>query len=260
MKSTAVVERLRLVVAYDGRPFAGWQSQANARGVQDCLESAFEKITGTHLTVHGSGRTDSGVHATGQIAHVDVPAGKHTAAVWQAALNANLPLEIRVMRVTRVPGGRTGFHARYDAAGKIYTYRIWNGPFLPPLEINRAWLMPSPMDPAAFAAAAQILTGTHDFASFAASRGREEPDTVRTIHSIRVQRRGGLYTVRFHGTGFLYKMVRLLTGTMVRIAIGRMTLEDLASYLAKPAQPKAHHAAPPEGLYLTRVFYPRRKA
>lgn len=245
-------ERLKLLIAYDGRPFRGWQSQATGDAVQDHLETAFARIMGYPVNVHGSGRTDAGVHALGQVAHVDVPKEKMSLDKWQAAINANLPFEIRVLRVRRTA---RDFHARFDATGKIYTYRIWNAPFLHPLEIGRAWHFPSEFDHGALGKAAKLLEGTHDFAAFAANRGKVEPDTVRTIHQIRLRKQGSLVTLRFHGNGFLYKMVRLLTGSLVRCAQGRQKPEWLVTLLASAGSQKSQFAAPADGLYLTRVLY-----
>jgi tRNA pseudouridine38-40 synthase len=235
-------ERLRLLVAYDGRGFAGWQSQARRDGVQDALEAALVKITGEDIRVHGSGRTDA-------------PSGKFEPKVWVAALNANLPPLVRVLRVRRVPGGREGFHARFDARGKRYEYRIWNEPWLHPLEIGRAWHVFQPLDFAALRKAAQLFLGKHDFAGFAANRGHEVTDTVRTISRADVKRRGKLITLTFEGDGFLYKMVRLLTGTLARVAQGKAGPEMIQELLAAKTKKKTQFAAPPDGLYLVKVFY-----
>lgn len=252
-------ERLRLTIAYDGRPFRGWQSQAGRDAVQDHLERAFEKLCGARIVVHGSGRTDAGVHALGQVAHADVPAGRLPLAGWPAAINANLPAEIRVMRLARA---KADFHARFDAVGKAYAYRIWNGPALQPLELGRAWLLPGELDPALLRDAAKALEGTHDFASFSAHRAaprhrRPGEDTVRTLHSIRIVRRGPLLTLRFHGSGFLYRMVRLLTGSMARVAQRRAGIAWLEELLQSKGAAKTSFAAPAEGLCLERVFYRR---
>ena len=245
-------ERLKLLLAYDGRPFRGWQSQATGDAVQDHLDRAFAKILGQRVPTHGSGRTDAGVHALGQVAHADVPRGRHTPATWLSALNANLPPEIRILRVTRA---RTGFHARFDARRKIYTYRIWNAPTLHPLELGRAWHVHGEIDLARLRECAAMLTGTRDFASFAANRRKPEPNTVRTIHRIVIARRGELLTLRFEGGGFLYKMVRLLTGTLIRCAQHRAEPQWIADLLAARGRVKTHFAAPADGLYLTRVIY-----
>jgi len=249
---SVAARRLRLLIAYDGRPFRGWQSQASGDAVQDHLERAFAKICGSRVVVHGSGRTDAGVHALGQVGHADVPASRLTPATWLGALNANLPREIRVLKTQPAP---PGFHAQHSARGKIYAYRIWNAAILPPLELGRAWLVPGALDPSAIEEGARLLTGTHDFAGFAANRGHIVPDTVRTIREIRFTRRGALMTLRFEGSGFLYKMVRLLTGTLVRCGEGEFPLSRIAEVLAGKGAVKTSFAAPAEGLYLVRVLY-----
>lgn len=246
--------RLRLLIAYDGRPFRGWQSQATKDAVQDHLESAFERTIGEKVSVQGSGRTDAGVHALAQIAHADVPQERLAVEAWRGALNNFLPVEIRVLRVTRAS---PEFHARFDARGKIYTYRIWNETYQHPLEIGRAWHMPSALNLEVLRAGTELLLGKHDFAGFAANRstGYTADDTRRTIHRIALTQRGALLTLRFEGDGFLYKMIRLLTGTLVRCAQGRAELDFIRDLLAAEGRRKTSFAAPAEGLYLTRVLY-----
>jgi len=248
-------ERLKLTIAYDGRPFSGWQSQADANGVQDHIEAAFLAVAGIRLRIHGSGRTDAGVHATGQIAHADVPRGKLAPATWQAALNANLPHGIRVIRASHVRGGDDGFHARFSAKGKRYIYRIWNAPYMHPIEIGRAWHVPRELNRALLREAAALLVGHHDFARFTARRGQKATDTVRTIRRMAVGTRGPLITLTVEGDGFLYKMVRLLTGTMVRVAEGRAPLSFIRDLLSTRVRARTHFMAVAEGLYLARVWY-----
>jgi tRNA pseudouridine38-40 synthase len=242
--------RLKLLIAYDGRPFRGWQSQAGGGTVQDHLESALAALCGKRIPVHGSGRTDTGVHALAQCAHADVERPRFKPSGWIPALNAHLPREIRVMKCVRVPAG---FHARFSARGKVYTYRIWNHPVHPPLELGRSWHLPGMLDLRALQAGAEPLTGTHDFAAFAANRGTPARDTVRTIHAIKIRKRGPLITLRFEGDGFLYKMVRLITGTLVRCGQHRSEPDWIVNLLA--GKTKTSFAAPAEGLYLTRVVY-----
>ncbi len=245
-------ERLKLTIAYDGRRFRGWQSQASDDAVQDHLERALKKLVGERVVVHGAGRTDAGVHALGQIAHADVPAGKFPLRTWLLAINASLPPEVRVIRVQKAAAN---FHARFDAAGKIYAYRLWTGPVLHPLEIGRAWHVPVPLDFEVLRAGCELLSGTHDYAGFIVNRGQIEKDTVRTIHAIRISRRGPLVTLRFEGTGFLYKMVRVLVGSLVRCAQMKSPIEWLATTLKTKGAAKSHFTAPAEGLYLERVLY-----
>jgi tRNA pseudouridine38-40 synthase len=243
--------RLKLIIAYDGGPFAGWQSQSHRNTVQDQLERAFERVTGEAVRVHGAGRTDAGVHALAQCAHADVlkflPADR-----WIKALNALLPSAIRVLRCRYVS---QDFHARFSANGKIYRYRIWNAPVLPPFEYRRAWHVARPLNLNVMKSAAKYFVGTHDFAGFAANRGKPEPSTVRTINSARVRKKGPCVTIEFDGDGFLYKMVRLMVGAQVKCALGKMDVEDIKVRL-KPNQPSsARFAAPAQGLSLVRVRY-----
>ena len=244
-------ERLKLTVAYDGRPFSGWQSQPNRNGIQDYMKHAFAEILARPVNLHGAGRTDAGVHAFAQVAHVDVPCGKYALQTWTAALNAHLPGEIRVLKCTRA---HKGFHAQYSAVGKVYTYRIWNDPIHHPLEIGRSWHVAHPLDLEVFLAARSRLIGTHDFASFAANRGIAE-ETTRKIYHIRIKRRRELLTLEFAANGFLYRMVRMLTGSMTKVASGRKPLDWIDQLLGEPGKQKANTIAPPQGLYLLKVIY-----
>jgi len=176
--------RLKLIIAYDGRGFAGWQSQSHRNTIQDHIERAFERIGGKAVRVHGAGRTDAGVHALAQCAHVDVTDGDFTAARWTEALNALLPPAIRVLRCRYIS---RDFHARLSAKGKLYRYRIWSSPVLTPFEYGRAWHVATPFDLDVMKRAAKHFVGTHDFASFAANRGTREQSTIRTIHAVRVR-------------------------------------------------------------------------
>jgi tRNA pseudouridine38-40 synthase len=243
--------RLKLIVAYDGAPFAGWQSQSHSNTVQDHLDRAFERVTGTPARVHGAGRTDAGVHALAQCVHVDVLKSLPTDR-WIKALNALLPSAIRVFRCRYVSND---FHARLSAKGKIYRYRIWTAPVLPPFEYRRAWHIPRPLDLTVVKTAAKHFVGTHDFGGFAANRGKAERSTVRTINSVSVRQRGPCVLIEFDGNGFLYKMVRLMVGALVKCARGKMRIEEIASRLESDAPETGRFTAPAEGLYLVRVRY-----
>ena len=243
--------RLKLTVAYDGAPFAGWQSQSHRNTVQDHLERAFKRVSGEVVRVHGAGRTDSGVHAFAQCAHADVskflPADR-----WIRALNSLLPPTLRVVRCRYVSND---FHARLSAKGKIYRYQIWTAPTLPPFEYRRAWHIAQPLDLKILKSAARHFVGTHDFAAFAANRGKPEANTIRTINSVRVRQKGPCITIEFDGDGFLYKMVRLIVGALVKCALGKMHVEEIISRLRSGKIESARFAAPSEGLYLVRVRY-----
>lgn len=242
--------RLRLIIAYDGKAYSGWQSQRSANTIQDILEKALRKVAGRHVAVHGAGRTDAGVHALGQCAHADVFATM-TPVEWQRALNANLPPTIRVMKSSRAA---PSFHARFSAKGKVYRYLIRNGPILPPQEFGRVWHVPQVLKLDTLREALAQLVGRHDFRAFSAHRGRPSGDTIRTIQKVSLGHRGELVTLTFQGDGFLYKTVRMLTAAVVRVAQSRDTLESFESCL-KTGTPKSNHVAPPDGLTLMRVLY-----
>ncbi|HEY1581980.1 MAG TPA: tRNA pseudouridine(38-40) synthase TruA [Chthoniobacterales bacterium] len=245
--------RLKLVVAYDGTGFSGWQIQARADTIQERIEAAFLQVVGEDIRVHGAGRTDAGVHALGQCAHVDL-ATKLTPTVLLAALNASLLPAIRIMRCQFV--ART-FHARFDARGKIYRYAIATAPVFSPFEFNRAWHVSGALDHDLLRKCAEEFPGTHDFAGFAANRGQPVESTTRTIRKVRVQRASKRTTIEFEGDGFLYKMVRLMAGAIVRCALGKTTFDEVRTRLhdATPGPERNRFVAPAEGLTLVRVLY-----
>lgn len=252
--------RIHFTCAYDGSPWAGWQSQAGGGTIQDTLESAFAVILRAPLRIAASGRTDAGVHAHEQHFHADVPdTCRMTPVNWLAALNAHLPSSIRIMSAGVA---EADFHARFSAVGKVYEYLISTAPVLSPFDYNRVWHCPHGLCVDTLAAALRVYEGEHDFRRFAAKRGNEpaEPPAdyfVRTIYSATVQAEqgGALLRLRYHGDGFMYRMVRLLTGTAHKVAAGKMSLAALESMLADPLGEKTRHCAPAAGLYLHRVFY-----
>jgi tRNA pseudouridine38-40 synthase len=246
--------RLKLIVSYDGAGFAGWQSQANGNTIQDRLEEAFEQICSEPLRVHGAGRTDAGVHALAQCAHVDLPARRYQPDRWVSALNGVLPPAIRIMRCRFVS---EKFHARFSAKGKTYRYRIWNAPVMPPLVNGRAWHVTKPLDFDRMKSAAQEFCGRHDFAAFAANRGTPETDTVRTIRAVRLRRAGVCFAIEFDGEGFLYKMVRMMIATIIQAGAGFSSPQEIRARLESPRKQNPHRrmAAPADGLFLVRVRY-----
>ena len=244
--------RLKLIVAYDGSQFAGWQSQSHRNTIQDHLERAFERVSGKRVRLHGAGRTDAAVHALAQCAHVDLADDSLLALRWTRALNSLLPPTIRVLRCGYVP---KHFHARFSAKGKIYRYRIWSAAVLPPLEFGRVWHVAAPLDFEILKAAANYFVGTHNFTGFAASRGKPSKNSVRAINSVRVRRSGPRVTIELDGDGFLYKMVRLIVGSLVHCALGKLPIEEITDRLASGRTDHARFAAPAEGLFLVRVRY-----
>lgn len=259
--ASSSTRRLKLTIAYDGASWLGWQTLPSGLTVQDQMEAAFEKIAGSPVRVHGSGRTDAGVHAVGQVAHGDVPnESRLTCPDWTRALNAVLPRSIRVMRTEFV---HADFHARYDAKAKLYRYRIWRGDVMSPFEAGRAWHVYGPLDMDAMRRCAGLLPGRHDFSRLSANRGstsdekrRESPeDVIRTLYRAEVLEGKNGLTLEFEGDGFLYRMVRLIVGSLVHVARGRDSEAWFASLLAAPEGVKSHHMAPADGLYLAGVKY-----
>lgn len=246
--------RLKLIVSYNGAPFSGWQSQPDGDGIQDHLEKAFAQIGGGDIRVHGAGRTDAGVHALAQCAHVDLSSKRYGLGRWRSALNGVLPPAIRVMRCEFVAAS---FHARFSATAKIYRYRIWNGEVLPPLEHGRAWLVREPLHLSSMSRAALFFLGRHDFASFAANRGSPVSDTVRTLRRLQLRQAGRLISVEMEGDGFLYKMARMIVGALVGVGRRKLTADAIQLRLNRSGKKNSQSrpVAPANGLFLVRVRY-----
>lgn len=244
--------RLKLTLAYDGAGFRGWQSQSGGGAVQDILQESMTRLAGgKKISVQGSGRTDAGVHAIGQVAHADVPETRGDPHFWLHALNSVLPPQIRVLRCNRAD---KSFHARYSASGKTYEYLLWTAPILPPHWAGRCWHVRN-VDIPALRRAAKTVTGRHNFAGFSANRGTPVADTHRHLRRLKVTTEGPLVRLRFEGDGFLYKMVRMLAAAMVRVAQGKFSAEDLRARLAGHGGEMPREVAPADGLYLVRVRY-----
>jgi tRNA pseudouridine38-40 synthase len=246
-----MVARTKLTVAYLGGGFSGWQRQDRGRTVQGELESILTKLFGPQrIVVVGAGRTDAGVHATAQAAHVDLPGGIPP-AVLPRLLNARLAGDVRVRSATRAADG---FHAISSALGKHYSYRIrWSEPDLPWQGLRSA-VLPPPSDPALFDRACQHLLGRHDWASFTVpyTDGRS---TVRTIFRVQpVWRRSGL-DLHVFGGGFLRYQVRRMVGALHDVGRGKLTIDDLNDLLESPSPGAPLQTAPARGLTLERVYY-----
>jgi tRNA pseudouridine38-40 synthase len=250
--------KFKLTIAYDGAQYAGWQVQKVGLGVQQRVEEALQKIFPGVRRIHSSSRTDTGVHALGMVAHVEIPRAefKMTAAKLALAINAHLPADIRVMSAVRCPAT---FHARFDATGKQYRYFVWNHPAMNPLQRHQAWHVPRPLDWPAMRQAARCFVGRHDFKSFAANREYEMETTVRTLTRCDLRRSGSLLTFTIEGEGFLYKMCRGIVGTLVQVGQGKIDGGDLKKILAHRDRRVAGMTAPAHGLVLWQVFYRRRK-
>jgi tRNA pseudouridine38-40 synthase len=240
-----------LTIAYRGTAFAGWQRQGEKRTVQGCLEDALEKLWQTRISLQGSGRTDTGVHALGQIASFNAPR-LHTAAVLLRALNANLPRDVRVMKCRLVS---PAFHARFDARGKTYRYLVLNALVQDPFTLDTHWHVPRELDLPAMRRAARMLVGEHDFASFTSNPGYERESTVRQMRRVSVARDGRQLVFHFTADGFLYRMVRNLVGALVKVGKGKITAEEFGAILVARKRSAAPETAPACGLYLVQVRY-----
>jgi len=242
----------KLTLAYQGQDFFGWQRQDPHPTVQLALETALKKIFGKSFHVAGSGRTDRGVHALGQVASCRLPP-THPPETLLRALNFHLPPGVRVLSVQKAAAK---FHARFSAKGKTYLYRIANEPFLHPMEIGRAWHVPRPLNLKATRQAARLFLGKQDFASFTSNPGYQRESTIRRLRSIRITRKpGSVLEFTFDGDGFLYRMVRNLVGALVKVGHDRLKVSDLKKILAARSRSTAPPTAPAEGLYLLKVRY-----
>jgi tRNA pseudouridine38-40 synthase len=247
------MRNLKITLQYDGTNYVGWQRQAAGTSIQGLLEDALEPIAGTHVTVHGAGRTDAGVHALAQIASVSFPCA-HESSVLARALNAVLPLDVRVLSVADMPAD---FHARFDAVGKTYEYRIVNAPIVSPFLVRYVWHVPNQLDINAMKSAAAHLVGAHDFSAFQ-SGGSDVASSQRTIHAIDWEGAHGHdvpLVIRLRGDGFLRHMVRNIVGTLVDIGVGRWGAERMTEILASRDRSQAGTTAPAHGLFLVRVEY-----
>lgn len=250
--------KLRLTLAYDGTRYAGWQVQKTGPGVQERVEQALARLFASRPRVHSSSRTDSGVHALGLVAHVEIPKAefKMRPAKLRLALNAFLPEDIRVLEVRRC---RADFHARFHATGKQYRYFVWNHPAMNPLLRHLAWHVPQKLNLQAMRAAAKLFVGTHDFRSFANERGYEPKSTVRTLWRCDLRRSGPLLTFIVEADGFLYKMCRSIVGSLVQVGRGRFAVSDIQRMLEARDRRAAGMTAPAHGLVLWKVFYQKRR-
>jgi tRNA pseudouridine38-40 synthase len=250
-EKTTAAQRWKCVCAYDGRDFSGWQSQPDGRAVQDVIERRLRVIFGRGVRVHGSGRTDAGVHALGQVFHFDA-AWKHGPAKLLAALRGGLPPALQARSMRPAP---PGFHARFSATGKIYFYQLHVGgpadPFLHPY----CWSLPQRLDVATMRTAARCLLGRHDFRAYAAFSGTAVADTARHLRRLEVTGRGSRLRITAEADGFLYKMVRSLAGALVAVGQGKLTPAQIAAILRSGRRTSFVQTAPAQGLFLARVLY-----
>ena len=245
------MRNVRILVAYDGSTFFGWQRQDGFESVQEALEEAVLGATGQSVVVHGAGRTDTGVHALGMVASFHVDTGLDDDRL-RHAVNAHLPASVVVRRLESCPDD---FHPRFDASGKRYLYLCLCARFRPPFLREHAHWIRTPLDAGRMRRAAKLLEGRHDFAAFG-NAGSVRKTTVRCVRRVRLIARRERFALIVDGDGFLYNMVRTIAGTLIAVGEGRMSVEGVASALASRQRARAGPTAPARGLYLLRVNYP----
>jgi tRNA pseudouridine38-40 synthase len=247
--------RWKCVCAYDGGAFSGWQSQANGNAVQDVIETRLNAIFGHQIRVHGSGRTDAGVHAFAQVFHFDAT-WPHGAEKLAAALRFGLSRALQIISVR--PTGPQ-FHARFSAVGKCYEYRIHLGD-ASPFQRPYCWSLYRPLDVQAMQSVAAVLQGQHDFRAFTVLNGPARENTVRNLTRMQVARSGRRVRIIAEANGFLYKMVRSLVGVLVAVGESRLGEERVRALLQSAVRTPEVQTAPPEGLFLKKVFYARARS
>lgn len=245
------MRNLKITLAYDGTDFCGWQIQPNLPTIQGLLEQILAGIEGSPVKVHGSGRTDAGVHALAQVAsfHLSNPIPTEN---LRKAMNRLLPETVRVLQVEEAAAE---FHARYSARAKTYEYRIWREEICPPPLSRFVFPFPYPLDEGRMQQAAPRLCGTRDFRSLAANGGEPVESTVRTVFSATLERDGGQLTFRVRGNGFLHHMVRNAVGTLLEVGRGNLTPPDIDRLLDAKNRSAAGPTAPARGLFLVSVEY-----
>lgn len=246
--------RFKLTIAYDGTRYFGWQVQKGKMTVQQRVEEALRELFPSLKRVHSSSRTDTGVHAMGMVAHVDISEAECRMDVRKLllAVNSFLPLDIRIVAIKRV---KEDFHARFDAKGKQYLYLIWNHVAMNPLLLNRAWHVPVPLDLERMQKAAKLFVGKKDFKSFASTHEYKMESTVRRLTRCDVRKEGFTWKLIIEGEGFLYKMCRGIVGTLERVGQGKMTQAQIRRIFRERDRRVAGMNAPACGLTLWRVYY-----
>ena len=243
--------RYKLILEYDGTGLVGWQRQASGVSVQQVLETAVERFCGVALTVHGAGRTDAGVHALAQVAHVDLPRDASPDVVRNALNHHAKPAAVAVLAVERAP---ESFDARRSARGRVYRYRILNRRPPPALEKGRVWHVGAKLDAEAMDEAAQLLVGKHDFTSFRDTMCQAK-SPIKTLDRLAVTRAGDEIRIEARARSFLHHQVRNMVGTLKLVGAGKWRVAAVAEALAARDRRAGGPTAPPEGLYLVEVIY-----
>ena len=242
--------RWKCVVAYDGTTFQGWQSQEGGNTIQDLIEKQLTKITGNKIRIEGSGRTDSGVHAHAQVFHFDAE-WTHGPEKLRVALQTGLPRSIRLKSMRQA---KPDFHARFDAKGKVYRYEIYLGE-ADPFIAAYCWSFRRELDWKAMLAAAKVLRGKQDFWAFSGENDRTYETTVRDLRRVELVKRGRKLSFTFEADGFLYKMVRSLSGALVNVGLRKLTSAQIAELIKTRRRIPTVVTAPPQGLFLVKVIY-----
>lgn len=246
------MRNIRLLIQYDGTRYSGWQSQEHTKQtIQGKLTGVLERLLGETIELQGSGRTDAGVHAAGQTANFRTKAAVSCEEILRE-VNRYLPEDIAVLEVKEV-GER--FHSRLHALRKTYIYRIWNSPVPNVFERKYLYQVEEALDIEKMRAAAGLLCGTHDFQAFCANK-RMKKSTVRTLEKIKIEQKGSELQLSFTGNGFLYHMVRILTGTLLEVGMGKRQPEEMPRVLESKDREQAGAMAPAQGLCLWKVEYP----
>jgi tRNA pseudouridine38-40 synthase len=244
----------KLVLAYDGTRFAGWQIQPNATAIQEILEEAISPLVHEKIRLIGAGRTDSGVHALGQVAHFTVEKECDPTMLFRA-INARIPYDIRLLSIEKV---HDTFHAQKDARAKIYHYHLALEPVVSPFTRLYCLHVPYALDLELLRQACRFFVGTHDFTSFSCEceKGACRRNPVRTLYRLDLVPEEGGVRLEFEGSGFLYKMVRNIVGLLIEIARGKMSIHDIEPIFAARDRKAAPRNVPAKGLFLVRVMYP----
>lgn len=243
----------KIIVAYDGTNYSGWQIQSNSSSIQEIIQTLLEKILQESVKVIGSGRTDAGVHALGQTAHFKTQKKVDEQRILKS-LNALLPPDIRILSMEQVTND---FHSQYGTTTKIYRYHISLNPVLNPFRRLYCWQIKTPLQLNKIKKAATYFIGTHDFTTFAneARTGVAAYDSVRTINRLDITEQNGEIELEFEGDGFLYKMVRNIVGTLIEVGQDKIQPENISTLIAAKDRRLAGMAAPPNGLFLVQVNY-----
>lgn len=245
--------RFKLIIEYDGGPYAGWQSQANARAVQDAVEDAIERIGGERPRLTAAGRTDAGVHALHQVAHVDLTKDWRPGNL-RDGLNAHLKLMDDLVSIIAIERVDANFDARFSARKRYYLYRISNRRAPPALDKHRVWHVPRKLNADAMHEAAQRLVGRHDFTTFRATNCQAK-SPVKTLDRLDVARHGDAIDIRASSRSFLHNQVRSMVGSLVEVGLGRWSADDLTAALDAKDRARCGQVAPAQGLYLIGVDY-----